>query len=143
MTTLRARRRAKGAQRGMTLVEIMVVIAIIGMVMGAVVVGAFPQFKKAQCKTAWSETKAVEQAVVQYQTDNGGDCPKAMDELVSGKFLSKAPTDPWGQQLQMKCPGDKNTDGADVWSKGPNKQDGDDDDVKGWLTTKEACETKK
>ena len=137
LANLSARRAAPS--RGMTLVEIMVVIAIIGMVMGAVVVGAMPALERARCKTAWSETQTVGQAVATYQTENNGDCPKSMEDLVTGKFLTKAPVDPWGQPLQYKCPGDKNTDNADIWSKGKNKQDGDDDDVKGWLKQEEAC----
>ena len=68
---MRRNRIVKSSQRGMTLVEIMVVIAIIGLVMGAVVVGAFPQFKKAQCKTAWTETQSVQQAIIAYQKREG------------------------------------------------------------------------
>ena len=133
------RKKLSVQQRGMTLVEIMVVVAIIGLVMGAVALGAFPMLAKANCKTAWAETQNIQQAVSVYQTENNGDCPKALDELVSGKFLSKAPVDPWGQPFNFKCPGDKNTDGADVWSKGKNKTDGDDDDVRGWLKQEEQC----
>ena len=136
------RARSSTGQKGMTLVEIMVVIAIIGMVMGAVVVGAMPALEKARCKTAWAETQTVGQAIATYQTENNGDCPKSMDELVSGKYLSKAPTDPWNKPLNFKCPGDKNTDGADVWSGGRNKTEGDDDDVKGWVKPEEACNKK-
>src|SRR5262245_29244604 len=121
--------RAAMQQRGMTLVEIMVVVAIIGLVMGAVVVAAVPQLEKARCKTAWSETQVISQAIATYQTDNAGDCPKSLDELVSGKFLSKAPVDPWGQPFKFKCPGDKMTDGADIWSSGKDKQEGTADDV--------------
>lgn len=129
----------RGAQRGMTLVEIMIVIAIIGLVMGAVVVAAVPALEKARCKTAWQETQSIGQAVAMYQTENNGDCPKSIDELVSAKLLPKAPADPWGKPFAMKCPGDKNTDQADIWSSGKNKQEGDDDDVKGWLKMDEAC----
>jgi general secretion pathway protein G len=126
-------------QRGMTLVEIMVVVAIIGLVMGAVALGAIPMLNRANCKTAWSETQNISQAVAVYQTENNGDCPKSLDDLVAGKFLSKSPVDPWGQPFNFKCPGDKNTDGADIWSKGKNKTEGDEDDVRGWLKQEEVC----
>jgi general secretion pathway protein G len=128
----------------MTLVEIMVVIAIIGVVMGAVAIGAIPMLNKANCKTAWSEAQSISQAIATYQMENNGDNPKSLDELVSGKFLSKEPIDPWGQKFEMTCPGQQNTDGCDVYSKGRNKQAGDDDDVKGWAKTAEAaCNPKK
>ena len=133
---------ARGAERGMTLIEIMVVIAIIGLVMGAVAVGVIPQLEKARCKTAWATTQVIAQAYGAYQTDNAGECPKSLDDLVTGKYLSKTAVDPWGQPFKFKCPGDKQPDGADIWSKGRNKQDGDDDDVKGWVKQEEACNKK-
>ena len=138
----RNRTRIAHAQRGMTLVEIMIVLAIIAMVMGMVGFAAFPMLQKANCKTAWSEAQTIQQAITTFQTDNAGDCPKSLDDLVSGKFLSKSPTDPWNQPFKFKCPGDKMTDGADIWSSGKNKQDGDDDDVRGWLKLEEACKAK-
>jgi general secretion pathway protein G len=141
-TIARVARRGAAAQKGMTLVEIMVVIAIIGLVMGAVVVAAVPQLESARCKTAWSETQTIQQAIATFQTDNAGDCPKSLDDLVSQKFLSKSPVDPWGQAFKYKCPGDKMTDGADIWSSGKNKQEGDEDDVRGWLKLEEACKRK-
>lgn len=140
MTTKNLAKRA--TQKGMTLIEIMVVIAIMGLVMGAVAVAVMPQYKRAQCKTAWTAAQSIKNAIEQYQTDNNGDCPKTVDELVAGKYISKAPMDPWGQTFLMRCPGEQNTDSADVWSKGPNKQAGDTDDVNGWLTQSEACKAK-
>lgn len=138
------KQKAQAAERGMTLVEIMIVIAIIGLVMGAVVVAAVPALEKARCKTAWNETQSINHAIAMYQTDNNGDCPKSMDDLVSGKYLPKSPTDPWGQPFSFKCPGDKQSDGADIWSKGRNKQDesGSGDDVGGWVKLEEACRAK-
>ena len=132
----------RSGQRGMTLVEIMIVIAIIGMVMGAVVVGAFPAFKKAQCKNAWTIANQVAQSIIAFQTDNNGDCPASMEDLVSGKYLTKSPVDPFGKPVEFKCPGDVNKDGADVWSSGPNKTSGDADDVKGW-DKQDQCNVKK
>jgi general secretion pathway protein G len=126
-------------QRGMSLIEIMVVITIMALVMGAVAVAVFPQFKKASCKTAWTEAQSISQAVGQYRTDNSNDCPKSLDELKSGHFLKSDPIDPWGKPFQFKCPGEQDTDTADVWSSGADKQDGTADDVKGWVRIQEQC----
>jgi general secretion pathway protein G len=131
------KRQKRARQSGMTLVEIMVVLAIFTMVMGAVGVGAFRMWGKANCKKAWADAQEIAQAVTVYETENNGDCPKSIDELVQSKFLTKAPIDPWGQPYMFKCPGDKTSDGADIWSKGKNKADGDEDDVRGWVRVEE------
>ncbi len=127
-------------QRGMTLVEIMVVVTIIGAVMAAVGFYAIPMLNKGNCKAAYIMLQKISGAVDMYKTENSGDCPKSLDELMTGKFLQKQDSvDPWGQPYNFKCPGDKNTDGADIWSKGRNKQDGDEDDVRSWLGQNEQC----
>ena len=120
------------ASRGMTLVEIMVVVAIIGMLMGTVGVYAFGRLEKAKITDTKIIIKGVEQALVHFQTDNTDSCPKALDDLVTQKYLTKKPLDAWGQQLVFKCPGEKNPDGADIISKGKDKQEGTQDDIKSW-----------
>ena len=132
MRTERLRRRLRRAQRGMTLIEIMVVVAIISMLMGTVAVGAFSQLEKSKVKNAKMVIKAVEQALVAYQTDNTDSCPKIISDLYTQKYLTKEPKDPWGEPLVFKCPGEHNKDGADLVSKGKDKQEGTADDVKSW-----------
>ncbi len=122
----------RGMQRGMTLIEIMVVVAIIGMLMGTVGVYAFGRFEKAKITDTKMVIKNVEAAVVHFQTDNTDSCPKGIAELVSQKIMPKEPLDAWGQPLSFKCPGEHNTDGADITSKGKDKQEGTADDIKSW-----------
>lgn len=128
-------RRSRGRaalQRGMTLVEIMVVVAIIGMLMGAAGIMAARQLAKAQVSDTKMIIKNVEQALVHFQTDNTDACPKTIGDLHTQKYLSKVPVDAWGELLIMKCPGEKNPDGADIWSKGKDKQEGTQDDIHSW-----------
>lgn len=131
----------RNAQRGMTLVEIMIVVAIIGLVMGAVVVAAVPALEKARCKTAWTETQEIKHAISLFQTDNNGDCP-SVEQLISGKYLPKKPVDPWGQDFKASNTQDDETNCPGVYSTGRNKKDGDDDDVRGWVKLEEACKAK-
>src|SRR5581483_8770678 len=51
-----------------------------------------------------------------------------------GPYLAdgKIPLDPWGEPYQYRYPGTHNKNGYDVWSKGPDKQDGTADDVGNW-----------
>jgi len=130
----RGRLPGRGA-RGMTLVEIMVVVAIIGMLMGAVAVGAFSQLEKARVKNTKVIIHTVEQALVHYQTDNTDGCPKSLSDLVTQKYLNKEPKDDWGEKLIFVCPGTHNPDGADITSLGKDKKEGGDGanaDLKSW-----------
>ena len=52
---------------------------------------------------------------------------------------SGIPLDPWKEPYQYRYPGVKNKNGYDVWSKGPDKQDGTADDIGNWATTSEAA----
>lgn len=125
-------------QAGMSLVEIMVVITIMALVMGAVAVAVFPALKKASCKTAYGEEQTIAQQIGLYRSDNG-DCPKSLTDLFTSKYVTKDPVDPWGKPYFFKCPGEKNTDTADLWSAGPDKQEGTADDVRSWVPMPEQC----
>jgi general secretion pathway protein G len=117
----------------MTLIEIMVVVAIIGMLMGTVGVFAFKRLQKAQITDARNVIRNNEQALVHFQTDNPSEsCPKSLTDLYTQKYLTKDPKDPWDQPLIFKCPGERNTDGADIISRGPDKKEGTADDIKSW-----------
>jgi general secretion pathway protein G len=118
--------------RGMTLVEIMVVVAIIGMIMGAVAVGSVRMLNNAKVKNTKVIIHTVSEALVHYATDHTDGCPKSINDLVTEKYLTKEPKDEWGQPLVFVCPGQHNPDGADVSSKGPDKTEGNTDDLHSW-----------
>lgn len=40
--------------------------------------------------------------------------------------------DPWGQKFFYRYPGSHNPTSFDVWSSGPDRQDGTDDDIGNW-----------
>jgi len=40
--------------------------------------------------------------------------------------------DPWGQAYQFRCPGENNEGSYDLWSTGPDKEDGTEDDITNW-----------
>jgi general secretion pathway protein G len=125
-------RAARAAAAGFTLLEVMVVLAIIGLIAGGIGVTVFNQFKKGQVKIAKTTVGEISGAVQQYMMENNSECPKGMDDLVAKKNLKKVIKDPWGKEFLIKCPGSNDTDGADVSSSGPDKAEGTGDDIKSW-----------
>jgi general secretion pathway protein G len=127
------RRAARTVEAGFTLLEIMVVLAIIALLAGGVGAAVFNNFKKAQKQTARLRVKAARDATQQYMMDNSSSCPRSIDDLVAQKYLDRSNAkDPWGKDLIFRCPGTNETDGADIASAGPDKQEGTPDDIKSW-----------
>jgi general secretion pathway protein G len=123
-------RAGRTVEAGMTMLEIMIVLAIIGLVMSVVGVGVFQQFKKAQKKVAQVAVNEIAAKSVQFMTDNNNECPKSIDDLVAQKYMPKKQKDPWNHDFILRCPGTVNTDGIDVVSLGPDGQEGTADDIK-------------
>ena len=123
---------ARLASSGFTLIEIMIVLAIIALIAGGVGTAVFSQYKKAQIKIAKQRVNAVKNGVNTYMVDNNG-CPKGIDDLVAQKYLDKSNAkDPWGKDLIFRCPGTNDPESADVVSAGPDKQEGTPDDIHSW-----------
>jgi len=113
----------------MMLIEVMVVIAIIGLVMGGVAVAAWKVWLWAQKREARKEIHSLKTAIRQWALDgNDRICPATLEELYP-KILTKPPKDPWGQPFVYVCPA-QNDDGYDISSKGPDRQAGTDDDIR-------------
>jgi len=125
-----AARARRQTDTGMTMLEIMIVLAIIGLVMSVVGVGVYSSYKKAQKKIAQVAVNEIASKTVQFMTDNNNECPKTIDDLVAQKYMPKKQRDPWNKEFILRCPGTVNTDGVDVISLGPDGQEGTADDIK-------------
>jgi general secretion pathway protein G len=117
--------RASGNSRGTTLVEVLIVVAIIAMVAGGVAFFAFPKFKESQVKTAVTAARVIRGAAQNWQMANDG-CP-TISQLIQDKQLDKAQdtNDPWGGDYTITC----TEDDIVVASDGPDKQQGSEDDL--------------
>jgi general secretion pathway protein G len=129
-----ARKNTPAAQRGFTLIEIMVVVVIIG-ILGAIVV---PQFMsrpdQAKVTAARIDIQAISTALEMYRLDNFHypSTQQGLDALVkrpSGTpaarswnpqgYLKNLPVDPWGGPYQYLNPGVRSADGGfDLYSLG-------------------------
>lgn len=119
--------RTLSRHRGMTLIEIMIVVAIISLVLGGVSLMAFNQYKEAQISTAKKDAVQVQQAIELYMTQKRGKCPKTLQDLKASGVAAKVTTDPWGNDYEFKCPGEKTS--VDVISGGPDGEIGTEDDI--------------
>ncbi|MHB8420295.1 MAG: type II secretion system major pseudopilin GspG [Myxococcales bacterium] len=121
------------AQRGMTLIEIMVVVAILGMIAGVVGVAVMGRFKEAKVETAQLDIKGFANGLNLYKLKHSH-YPTTADGLAvlySEGFLEGAQKkDPWQNDYVYICPGTKNPNSYDIISYGADgKPGGDDEDA--------------
>jgi len=117
----------------MTLIEIMVVVMIISLMMGAVAFVAWHQWVKAQIRITGQTILRVETALGQYALEHAERCPADLDELARDRILTRNPPDAWGEALLFRCPAEHDPNAAaDIWSKGPDRLEGTDDDIRSW-----------
>lgn len=119
-------------EQGMTLIEIMVVIAIIGIVATLFTMNVMKRMEKAKINAAKAGIKSVEQVLEQYNLDNG-EYPggqEGISALGEGDYFkgNKVPKDPWNQDYIYMSPG-PNGEEFVITSKGPDKKEGTDDDI--------------
>ncbi len=135
------------AAAAFTLVEILVVIAIIIMLFSLAVVNVGNIFGGSQKDIAKLFVSQSMQAPLNAYRIHMGDFPSTAEGLQAliaapanraerwrGPYLqeNKIPLDPWGEPYLYRYPGVKNKNGYDLWSKGPDKTDGTDDDIGNW-----------
>lgn len=134
MRTNLIRRMRRVASRGVTLIEILIVLAIVGLIAGGVAFVAFPKFQKAQVDSAKTNALRIRQIAQGYRTDHmGEDCP-TVELLRDKKQIDAASkiTDSWDQPYKIECGEDEIT----VMSSGADRKWGTADDIRVPDTTK-------
>lgn len=146
MQTHRTPSPRRAALRAFTMMELLVVLAILGLLAGLAISNVTGIFGGAQAQTAQLFVKeSVKTALFTYRMTMG-DYPSTADGLQAlstppgakadrwrGPYIEgKLPLDPWGEPYQYAYPGTKNKGTYDIWSKGPDKQSGTADDIGNW-----------
>jgi general secretion pathway protein G len=95
--------------RGMTLIEIMVVITILGLIAAAVGVAVIPQLNQAKRDRAELDIKSIQNALKLYYTKKGNypDTGTGLKGLVDMQALDQVPRDPWNNEYVYMNEGGK------------------------------------
>lgn len=143
------RRRLRG-RSGMTLLEILIVIALIGVVATITIVNLAGQFQGGQTDVAKIfVTSGIRTPLETYRIHMGNyptteqglralvQAPQGKESRWRGPYLQsgQSPEDPWGQEYQYRYPGTRNALGRasyDVWSMGPDGLNETADDIGNW-----------
>ena len=135
---------------GFTLIEVLVVIAVIAMLAALVAPNVFQHVGTAKDATARSQIELLGAALDAYRLDNGRypTTEQGLDALQTepstqplpsnwrGPYLRKAvPLDPWGAPFVYLSPGEINPRNYDLFSLGADGEpggEGEDADVVSW-----------
>jgi general secretion pathway protein G len=128
---------ARASERGMTLIEIMVVIVILGMIAAAVAVNVVKRQQEAELKQAKTDVQNIaSQGVDAFRVMKGRfpTTEEGIHTLIQEGFLKPnrsdgALKDPWDHEYVYLYPGQLHADGYDVKSNGPDGQPGTPDDI--------------
>ncbi|MEX2120973.1 MAG: type II secretion system major pseudopilin GspG [Pirellulales bacterium] len=134
-------------RQGFTLIEVLLVLVIL------VILGSFAVFqvgaaqRKALNNAAKSQIGTFQTPLDMYQLDVGQypSTSAGLDALLyppselqnpnkwgPEAYINKIPQDPWQRPYQYSYPGKMNTESYDIWSFGPDGQDGTEDDIGNW-----------
>lgn len=132
-------------RHGFTLTEVLLVLAILGVIAAMVVPNLLARQQDALKRQTKNNIMSFEQIAKQYAIAHDGDWPQNINALMnpgqdsSGKpiaaFVEKTPKDAWNQPLHYEYPNSKGgVDKPAIWSSGPNKQneEGSGDDINNW-----------
>jgi general secretion pathway protein G len=131
---------------GFTLIEVLLVLTILVVIASFAVMAYGPAQRGANIKAAKTQIESFKGAAKLYWLDVGyyppslealrmqqaGDAEAA--QRWNGPYIDRdIPMDPWHQPYRYKFPGAHDPELPDIWSAGPDRADGTDDDVTSWM----------
>ncbi|WP_060509886.1 type II secretion system major pseudopilin GspG [Pseudomonas sp. NBRC 111124] len=138
------------AQRGFTLIEIMVVVIILGVLGALVLPNVMSRPDHAKLTAARTDIQSISTALEIYRLDNGRypTTAQGLEALIrrptvaplprqwnAQGYLKSQALDPWGMPYQYSNPGTRSGQGYDLFSLGADGQPGGEDadaDIGNW-----------
>src|SRR3972149_11488190 len=126
---------------GFTLIELLLVLAIL-VVLASMAVTIFGGTQEQAMKDAAKGQVGIFKSAINLYKFHTKNYPEGLEGLIAkpgdaklserwaGPYIdaTKVPLDPWDREYKLVAPGKHNTESFDVWSAGPDGQDGNDDD---------------
>jgi len=146
------RRARRVARRGFSLIEVMIVIAIILAISGLVALSLFNRRDQAEARLGEVEFNSMRQALAgfrldynRYPTDDEGlevlwnkeKLDPEADQTAWSEYLSEPmPQDRWNNDWGYRQQSEETEDTSkfDLWSFGPDGEEGTEDDIASWKT---------
>ena len=130
--------------RAFTLIELLLVLVILAALAAVVVPKFTKRSEQAKIVAAQTDIATIELGMDTFEVECGRyptteEGIKALVEQPSnadgwlGAYIKRGvPKDPWGNAYVYQSPGRHNTGGYDLYSFGPDGQDGGEDDIDNW-----------
>ena len=133
------RRYPRKGMSGLTLIEILVVVTILGIIASIVGIQVAGQLEEAKTDTAKIQISNISDALELYRVKlnrypNSAEGLNALTSPPKGKkpIMEKIPNDPWDNEYIYVAPGQHNTSKFDLQSKGPDAVADTEDDITNW-----------
>lgn len=129
-----SRSTSRKSRKAFTLLEIMLVVTIIALLLGAAIYKMSPSVDVAKTTRVQADIQMLRTMLLAYSGRNGyyptteqgvkalavrpetEPVPTQWTQLIDG-----VPKDPWGMEYIYRCPGTKNPNGYDLFSAGPDR----------------------
>ncbi len=137
------------AARAFSLMELLLVLVILAVLAGVVAPKFSMQSGKAKVTAARTQLTSFKSALGQFEI-NASRFPTTQEGLEAllerpsdlqeeewaGPYLDTDAEvlDPWGESWQYRSPGTQNEGSYDLYSYGPDRKEGGDDDIRNWST---------
>ena len=134
-----SKRRPRYHRRGLTLIEILVVVTILGMIASIVGIMVAEQLEQARIDSTRVQMSNIADALQLYKIKvnrfpNTAEGLQALTNPPNGKkpILEVVPKDAWSEEFIYVAPGTHNPSKFDLQSKGPDNVADTEDDLNNW-----------